>query len=332
MRFTLVLALALTPACTLYFPGGDDDDDCDWGGGDRPSDEGDGAAEAPDGLRNPYTGQCEYFGGGGGGGCDDPCAPCDEPPPDSDGDRAPLPSWGYCESYCAGLDEATCLATSGCRASYIETCSPDQVCDFDSERMFHECWSVDQTGPIQGSCENLDAWACSLHDDCVAVHNDACNAWAAESGAPLVVACLGEFITCRPETPAETGCYSDAECAPEEHCNAAEVCLPPPGCEMGEGDSAGIMECETVCYGWCVPDEEPAACEELIGEAACVDRADCTPIYQGVDCTCTDPTDPATCTCQDWIFQYCSSEGVSLNSSAEGFRALISVTWQASRS
>ena len=47
--------------------------------------------------------------------------------------------------------------------------------------------------------------------------------------------------------PQAAGCYSDKDCADDEHCNAGEVCLPPPGC--GDG-----RICPAVCYGQCVAD------------------------------------------------------------------------------
>ena len=297
---SLFAALTVTPGCSFYF--GDDDDDCQWGG-EAPSD-----PIADPGIRNPETGLCEYYGGGGGG-CDPACGPCAD---DSYGDRAPLPSWGYCESYCTGLDELTCQATSGCRAAYLETCgtadAPDAPCDLATQRIFFECWAVDQSGPIQGSCENLDSWTCSMHDDCVAVHADTCN--SAES--PLIdpAGCLGNFLSCQPEVVDDGGCYTDADCALDQYCNAAEVCLPPPECQT-QPDSNGISECG-ICYGWCVsgeppppPPPPPIACEQLITEAECVARDDCTPIYEGVNCTCDPNTN--TCTCEDWLFTSCSS-------------------------
>jgi hypothetical protein len=300
-------ALALlAPGCAIYFPDGDDDDDCEWGGGDQPPPDGDGegAPEAPTGLRNPSTGQCEYYGGGGGGGgCNDPCG-CDDTP--DEGEPAPLPSWGYCDGYCTGLDEQTCLATAGCRGGYIETCPTAGPCDLATQRSFYECWQVDQTGPIQGSCENLDAWSCSVHDDCVAVHHDTCNSFAADAAGaePLVVPCLGEFLSCQPEV-AETGCYGDDDCAAEEHCNAADVCLPPPGCEMGDPDSNGLIDCPAVCYGWCVPDEQPVTCEQVTDEMGCLAREDCSAIYQGINCTMCDADG---CVCEDYVFAYCQSD------------------------
>jgi len=270
--------------CGFYFGG---DDDCQYGGGDS-------AGEAAIGLRDPYTGLCDYYGGGGG--CYDGCGPCDYATGE---DRAAEPSWGYCDSYCTGLDELTCQVTAGCRAAYLETCPDNTSCDPATQRTFWECWSTDQTGPVQGSCEGLDAWSCSLHDDCVAVHWDACTP-SAESDALIDAGCLGNFMACEPEI---RGCYGDTECAADERCNAADVCLPPPDCTTTD-PSTGISACDGVCWGWCVPTGDPPpppACEELVGEDACVARDDCIPYYEGVDCTC----DASGCTCADWVFTSC---------------------------
>lgn len=48
------------------------------------------------------------------------------------------------------------------------------------------------------------------------------------------------------------GCYSDAECPDDSFCNAADICLPPPGCEPGQA-------CPAVCYGYC---EEERRCDD----------------------------------------------------------------------
>ena len=56
-----------------------------------------------------------------------------------------------------------------------------------------------------------------------------------------------------PDPPAD-GCFGDGDCKDGLVCNAAEVCLPPPGC--GPGDV-----CPTVCYGQCVkPEVNPPGC------------------------------------------------------------------------
>lgn len=45
----------------------------------------------------------------------------------------------------------------------------------------------------------------------------------------------------------------------------------------------------------------PPACPEL-AEEECITRADCTPLYEGIDCTCQGDA----CTCAGWVFDVCS--------------------------
>jgi hypothetical protein len=163
------LALALAPACTLHFGDGDDivclqDQD----------DEG-FAAPAP-GLLNPFNLQCEYFGGGGGCGAVE--------------DRAPTPSWGSCLSECGGLDEAVCVETAACRTAYDHNCLlTDGPCP--ALTPYLGCFPTDTTGPVQGTCEGLDAQECSRHDDCLATYT--------ESGG------IRQFQLCLPELRQECG-------------------------------------------------------------------------------------------------------------------------------
>ena len=336
-----LVSLLFAGGCDIYFGGGGGgDDDCDFGGSDGSggSDAFDPAPGVDEYLRNPDTGQCEYFGGGGGGGweCDDPCAPC--PDRDEPGAPAPLPSWGSCESFCDGLDEASCYETAGCRAAFVED-------------TYYGCWAVDQSGPVSGGgCDEFDSYECSRHDDCVAVHEPGlCGTGApADEAEPPPCPDIGWFSECRAE---ETGCYGDADCPDDAHCNAAEVCLPPPGCEDPSGDpdsDPGLGKCDAVCYGMCVPDvpidpgsctgdifcdaeppgcppdsvpgrrdgcwtgfcipveacddppPPPPLCPDIGEEAACID-AGCSPLYVGEDCTC----DADGCTCT-WKFIECT--------------------------
>jgi len=274
------LALALlssAPACGFYF--GDDDscDGIDYGG----SGYADTEAVPQQGLRNPDTGQCEYFGGGTYPPypCDSECGPC---PGDESRPQAPQPTWGFCEGFCTGLDEATCLATPGCRGAYIDGGSSPDV--------YAECWQTDQSGPIQGgTCAGLDAYTCSMHDDCIAVHTSACES---EPDALFEPTCLGFFAECA----AEPGNNSDpGTCYDPVTCDETPPDCPPntiPGVKDG-------------CYtGFCIPVDQcegTPACSEIVAEMACIGRADCTPLYEGVDCSC----DANGCTCSDWVFQSC---------------------------
>jgi hypothetical protein len=149
MRFVpLLIVLA---GCDLYFTDRSDDDDvCALVDYAYPE------------VLDPYTGvcttdftpQCR------------PCEPCPAKP------EAPL-DWATCLGPCDGLTEAACLDTASCRGAY-------------SAGGFAACWSVAPSGPESGSCEGLDAYACSRHDDCAAFYTD-----------------LGgersQFLDCRPE-------------------------------------------------------------------------------------------------------------------------------------
>jgi hypothetical protein len=275
MRHTLAYVLATafitlsSTGCIIYF-GDDDDDDCLYGGG--------GAEPAPlPGVRNPVTGQCEYhYGGGGGGGCD-ACGVCE---PTSIDPAGPVPSWGYCESACSYLDEATCLATAGCRAAYMD--------DFG----YYECWAVDMSGPVQGQCAGLDAWECSRHDDCVAWHTSSCSSDDPTDPSGDIACAIGSFRECAAEPGADPG-----SCFGEVLCDA----LPP---ECPPDSIAGRRDgCWT---GACILVEEcePIACESLADEQACVDRADCVALYEGSDCTCDAN---GNCTCSTWTFTSCAT-------------------------
>ncbi len=221
------LLIAL-PACGIYFGEGDD---CDFGGALENS-EAPGAFELP--RRNPETGVCEQ-GGIRPPTCGDPCAPCTN----DDGDFVPARSWGFCNGVCEALDEATCLVTTGCRAAYVRTCQ-GLGCPVD-DVAFYECWSTDETGPIQGGeCTGLDATTCSLHDDCVAIHG---NAGCAVDAAGVPVECdpLGLFERCAPE--------SDDSPA-QGTCDGTVVCdVPPPDCPVDT-----LPGIQNGCYtGFCIP-------------------------------------------------------------------------------
>lgn len=63
------------------------------------------------------------------------------------------------------------------------------------------------------------------------------------------------------EGQCRTGCYGDEACGDEERCNAADVCLAPPG--AGDG-----LDAPAVCYGYCVPDE-PVDCPAIACDIDC---------------------------------------------------------------
>lgn len=144
-----LVLLALLPACIIY-DGGDDAIECE------------DPVYVPYELLDPATLVCQDFGG----------TQCGPVAPAADQLAVPIPTWGECDSPCRDLDEGTCLGTSGCRGAYE-----------DASGGFLGCYAVDQSGPVQGPCDGLDAWSCSQHDDCIAMHD----------GSQAFVRCLAEM-------------------------------------------------------------------------------------------------------------------------------------------
>ena len=222
-----VLAVLIPVAGCLITFGDDDGDDVICTPTPQP---------APIELRDPFSGTCQPFGGGGGG-----CG-YDQPVPTTE----PWPDWAYCYRGCEGLDENTCQATPGCRAAYVlpeesppPPCVPGADCP-PPGLAFLECWGVAQSGPIHGTCDGLDAYACSQHDDCTAIYRK--NDPRDPSTQPI------SFGWCAPEA-GPTVCYQDSDCGDGYECyRAPDECWPPPGC----GDPNGPA-CPPVCYGRCVP-------------------------------------------------------------------------------
>jgi hypothetical protein len=140
-------------------------------------------------LRNPQTGACELGAGGGGV---DPCVDGFGAPP------APLADWGQCGSACEAYDEITCRATDGCRPILGETCAPWLDCP--STTGFIACWPIAPSGPTApGGCDGLDAYGCSLHNDCAAEH---LRDWSAcGPTTPGCVPTTTSFVACHAETP-----------------------------------------------------------------------------------------------------------------------------------
>jgi hypothetical protein len=153
LAFSAVVVLAAVSACTIHW-GGDDDIYCPAGDQEPGRDPG---------FVNPYTLVCESFGGGTG---------CGAIAGDSsaEADALAIPSWGSCASPCIGLTESQCITTPACRTTYDYACLfTDGPCP--ALTPFLGCYPVDTTGPVQGSCEGLDAWECSRHDDCLAAYS-----------------------------------------------------------------------------------------------------------------------------------------------------------------
>jgi len=148
----VTLLLLSATACTFYFDDDDDDDDS------IPIDD-EPCERVPLLLVDPYTLTCQDFG-----------SPCGGYPTDLPALIPPIPTWGRCESECSALDQLTCVDTPGCRVTYDWACfTGNDQCP--AESGYLGCFAVDTTGPVQGLCDGLDAFACSQHDDCIALHD-----------------------------------------------------------------------------------------------------------------------------------------------------------------
>ena len=196
------------------------------------------------------TGECQSFGGGGW--CDRGCGPC----PDYAALTPAHPDWATCYSQCEALDEASCLEASGCYAAYWED---GWGADAPSLSGFKGCHATAPSGPVQGGgCYNLDAHACSRHDDCSLVYEG-------EYGPTDEQVGVG-FARCVPE-PSANGCAA-VTCGPGYHCE--EQCYP---CDPMSGTCD-----EPNCQIACVPDDPGSSC----------DQVDCPPNSVCVE-TCDSP-------------------------------------------
>lgn len=173
-----------------------------------------------------------------------------------------LAGWdfGACEALLGwGVREGTCEAISGCRADpfqlftseaeCLKACEAPECSDLGGVD-FGPCEAVLGYGIVDGQCRVISG--CDAGDERLFASQSDCIAGCDE------------------------GCYGDADCADGEACNAAEVCLSPPGCYPGDA-------CPAVCYGRCVAaeftdgDAATSARSDAAGEPAaeCESAADC---------------------------------------------------------
>ena len=133
------------------------------------------------------------------------------------------------------------------------------------------------------------------HDDCVAIHENGCGPTPPGDGdaADPIWCGYGNFVSCGEEvtTPDPGKCYGEVLCDG-----------PPPTCPPNT--LPGVLD---GCWsGYCIPVDDceppPVACASIGDETTCVDRFDCTPLYEGVDCVCDEF---GMCECADWLFVSC---------------------------
>ncbi|MDP2341097.1 MAG: Dickkopf N-terminal cysteine-rich domain-containing protein [Deltaproteobacteria bacterium] len=194
------------------------------------------------------TDECREDGNGG-------CLPCECPP--------------------AGVCAATSTECFG-----DDECAPGQACEFQTQGCDRPC-EIDEAGNVTcfpcdpilvGVCVDVETPCfsdaeCNADEQCVLTSDcadgDACRpGFAPPSGTcqprePNTDACstvrCEEGTSCQVDADgtascvATQGCFGDDECSNGQVCNAADVCLPPPGCDANSGEA-----CPAVCYGSCV--------------------------------------------------------------------------------
>ncbi|MEO6775511.1 MAG: hypothetical protein ABI467_21295, partial [Kofleriaceae bacterium] len=214
------------------------------------------------GYRDPQTGTCDYLGGGGDGGC---CGDGCVYNGGAAGTNQALPDWGQCNSACDGLDENSCIETTGCHAAYLATTQGETG---PTTTSFLGCWAT-ATGQATlppTACAGLDAQTCSERDYCSMVYTS--NMVSAQ-----------QFGSCVAET--HSGCGVDIGCPMGSHCE--QQCEP-----------CNSMGCQDACNPTCVPD---TGCDQIDCGAGyeCVES--CTGTTCGVACV-PSGHDPGQCTGQ----------------------------------
>jgi hypothetical protein len=268
MKWALGVFVCLAAGCDLYW-NNNADDVCNGGGA---------AIYPASELRDPNTGQCNYYGGGGGGGC-----PCDVTFDEGGGCAEPATGvgldgeWAQCSGSCSGLAEDACVATAGCQAAYLDQQGANMG---GGGNTFWGCWNVAPNPQEGGGCTGLDAQTCSEHDDCAMVYSGFGNAT--------------KFEQCAPESGG--GTCTDVDCGLGSHCEQQCMECPP------NADCAT----NTICHPMCVPDDACATIDCGAGYV-CAEQCDAGTMNLVGSCTATcvpvghDPgqcTGAVTCTTQ----------------------------------
>jgi hypothetical protein len=223
----------------------------------------------------------------------------------------------------------TCLAD--------EECDAGEHCNLDICLPHPNCRDGEGCPPVcYGRCEPAPEPACNLIDcppgthcevvcatDCAPTPGGPCDpgCWpVCVDDQPDVGECYGDVLcdSLPPACPSGTvagvsnGCWT-GYCIPLRECGhdpghcfmpGEPICrMMPPACPSGT--VPGVRD---MCWsGYCIPQhacESPATCESITDGPACLARADCSPVYEGVDCTCDAS---GNCTCRDQAFARCET-------------------------
>jgi hypothetical protein len=193
------------------------------------------------------------------------------------------------------------------------------------------------SGSGQGS-----GYECTMSTDCAAgcyCANGTCNEGGfctSDSDCGTGFHCNTDRSSCEPNPTQPPGCKSDADC----NVGGGQFCDVPTG-TCTQGSCAGDVTCNTVaptcasgsvpliyngCYtGGCLATDACSAapvCAHINDEPNCLDRADCTAVYVGLNCTNSQTgqschSGDAGCTCASFSFDHCAT------TNANGARMVI---------
>ena len=196
-----------------------------------------------------------------------------------------------------------CYSDADCGADYH--CNADEICLSDPNGC--GTGNGNEADPMGVPCE-VACWGYCVPDN-----------------NPDPGSCYGD-VFCDALTPAgpagtvpgiKNGCWSNYcipfdECAPPIDpglCYAEVTCLVDFDAFQAACPEDSVPGVVDGCWsGYCIPMadcEAPPVCEAVMNEPACIARTDCSPIYEGVNCSC-DPN--GTCTCDEWIFEACTTD------------------------
>jgi hypothetical protein len=149
-------------------------------------------------------------------------------------------------------------------------------------------------GACVSECTGLDQDSCERADGCRVIYADEC------AGTPepcIGVHYFGCWATAQP--PVRGGACVGLDpytCALHDDCSAVHEAS---HCKTGADcpEIGGFISCQSEV-------DATADCSAL-GESACIERADCAPLYEGSDCSC----DASGCHCNQETFLSCHERG-----------------------
>lgn len=186
----------------------------------------------------------------------------------------------------AGVDLAPANQLRNPQTGLCEAIGNPPSCDSQCGPCPETDFALPNWGSCFSNCEGLDEGKCQSTDGCLAAYTD----FPTADQAPQYRGC---FATA-PSGPIHAGVCRGLD---------AQSCTEHDNCTIHYGDFLNGRPAEFLtCLDEVVV--TPAACTTLATESACLQRADCEPVYKGDDCTCT----PSTCDCNVLTYQQCHAK------------------------